>query len=230
MNRVFCIGAMLLTLLLTVKSPAWAADFTLHGVVSDAEGRPVARAEVALYRGKNVKKPAEFASSLTAADGMYSVTVPAGKYFAVAVLRKGEKRFGPLDLGDKHSGEAVEVMIGPDAELSHDFTVMDLREAARQNQKKNMDVVHLSGRIVDQEGKAVAMAYALADSGQQVKEMPAYLSAWSDESGAYLLLVPKGRLYLGATTVYPPDPKQALGKEVTVEKDMDDIDLVVTQK
>lgn len=230
MNRAFVVIAMGLAFLFSVETLAWAADFTLRGVVSDVLGRPVAKAEVALYRGKNVKKPAEFASSPTTADGSYSVTLPAGQYWAVAVLRKGEKRFGPLDLGDKHSGEAVEVMVGPEAELMRDFVVMDLREAARQNQKKNMDVVRLSGRIVDQEGKPVAMAYALADSGRQFKEMPAYLSAWSDESGGYLLLVPKGRLYLGAATVYPPDAKQALEKEVALTNDMEGVDLVVTRQ
>jgi hypothetical protein len=230
MKRLFVTISMALSFLLPTAALSWAADFTLHGVVSDADGRPVARAEVALYRGKNIKKPAEFASSPTAADGVYSVTVPAGQYWAVAVLRKGEKRFGPLDLGDKHSGEAVEVTIGPEAELKHDFMVMDLREAAKQNQKKNMDLVRLAGRIVDQEGKPVAMAYALADRGQHFKEMPAYVSAWSDGSGGYLFLVPKGRLYLGAATVYPPGSDQTLAKEVDLTQDMEGVDLVVGQK
>ena len=229
MKRFFMLVAMALAFGL-LAAPTWAADFALHGVVSDVDGRPVAGAEVALYRGKNVKKPAEFASSPTAADGAYAVTVPAGQYWAVAVLRKGEKRFGPLDLGDKHSGEAVEVLVGPEAELKHDFTIMDLREAAKQNQKKNMDLVRLSGRISDAEGKPVAMAYALADVGQHFKEMPTYVSAWSDDSGGYLLLVPKGRLYLGAATGYPPDPEQTLGKEVNLAKDMDGVDLVVSKK
>jgi len=229
MKRLFFLIAMTVALALPT-APSWAADFTLHGVVSDVDGRPVAGAEVALYRSKNVKKPADFASSPTGADGAYSMTVPAGQYWAVAVLRKGEKRFGPLDLGDKHSGEAVEVVVGPETELKRDFTIMDLREAAKQNQKKNMDLVRLSGRILDQDGKPVAMAYALADIGQHFKEMPAYVSAWSDDSGGYLLLVPKGRLYLGAATGYPPDPDQALGKEVELAKDMDGIDLVVGKK
>lgn len=216
--------------LLLSGGPAGAADFVLHGVVADVDGRPLAGAEVALYRGKNVKKPADFASSPTAADGAYSVTVPAGQYWAVAVLRKGEKRFGPLDLGDKHSGEAVEVVIGPETELKRDFTVMDLREAARQNQKKNSDLLRLSGRILDQDGKPVAMAYALADKGQRFKEMPAYLSAWSDPSGGYLFFLPKGRYYLGAATGYPPDPEQPLSKEVTLSGDLEGVDLVIRKK
>lgn len=215
--------------LLFSAGPARAADFVLHGVVADVDGKPVAGAEVGLYRGKNVKKPADFASSPTTADGAYSVTVPPGQYRAVAVLRKGEKRFGPLDLGDKHSGEAVEVMVGPSAELKHDFTVMDLREAAKQHQKKS-DLVRLAGRILDQDGKPVTMAYALADQGQRFKDLPAYLSAWSDASGGYHLFVPKGRFYLGAATGYPPDPEQPLGREITLSGDQDGVDLVLQKK
>ncbi len=229
MNRFILLFSLALAVVLPPASPTWAVDFVLHGVVSDADGRPVAGAEVALYQGKNVKKPANFASSPTAADGTYSVTVGAGQYWAVAVLRKGEKRFGPLDLGDKHSGEAVEVLIGPETELKHDFTIMDLREAAKLNQKKNTELVRLAGRLLDQDGKPVAMAYALADSSQHFKEIPTYVSAWSDGSGSYLLLVPKGRLFLSAATGYPPDPEQTLGKELTLATDMDGIDLVVSK-
>lgn len=229
MKRLFFVIAITMALGLAT-APTWAADFSLHGVVSDVEGRPVVGAEVALYQGKNVKKPADFASSPTAADGTYVVTLPAGQYWAVAVQRQGDKRFGPLDLGDKHSGEAVAIEIGPGAELRHDFTVMDLREAAKQNQKKNTDLLRVAGRILDQEGKPVAMAYALADPGQHFKEMPVYVSAWTDDSGDYLLLVPKGRLYLGAAGDYPPDPAQTLEKDVNVDKDLDGVDLVLPKK
>ncbi len=226
----FIVVALALALLLSTGGPVQANDFVLHGVVSDVDGRPVARAEVGLYKIKNVKKPADFVSPPTAADGAYTVTVPAGQYWAVAVLRKGEKRFGPLDLGDKHSGEAVEVVVGPEAEMKRDFTVMDLREAAKQNQKRNTDLVRLAGRILDQDGKPAAMAYALADKGQRFKDMPTYVSAWSDGSGGYLLFVPKGRFYLGAATGYPPDPGQTLTKEVNLTGDMDGVDLVVHKK
>lgn len=197
--------AMTLVLLFST-GPVWAQAFVLHGTISDVDGKPVAGAEVALYRSKNVKKPADFASNRTAGDGVYSVALPSGQYFAVAVLRKGEKRFGPLDLGDRHSGEAVEITVGPDEELKHDFTVMDLREAARQNQKKNSALVRLSGRILDKDGQPLAMAYAMAERGERFKDLPTYISAWSDSSGTYLLFLPKGRFYVGAATAFPPPP------------------------
>lgn len=216
-----------MALLLLASGSALAQEFTVRGVVTDIKGQPVAGAEVAMYRGKNVKKPADFASNRTAEDGAYTVTVPAGQYWAVAVLRKGEKRFGPLELGDKHSGEAQEMVVAADSTQVHDFTIMDLREAAKQNQKKNEDLIRLSGRILDSKGQPVAMAFALADKGQHFKEFPAYVSAWSDASGAYHLLLPKGRLYLSAATAYPPAPELTLSKEVELVADMDGVDLLL---
>ena len=229
MNKSFFL-ILALALLLSFGQQTWAADLALHGVISDINGKPVAGAEAALYRSKNDKKPADFASNRTSEDGVYTVSVTPGVYWAVAVLRKGEKRFGPLELGDKHSGEAVEVNIAPDGELQHDFTVMDLRDAAKQNQKKNADLLRLSGRILDQNGKPVAMAYTMADLGGRFKEIPAYLSAWSDSSGTYLLFLPKGRFYLGAASGYPPDPAQPLDKEVNLTADMEGVDLVLPLK
>lgn len=221
---------ILCALLCTGGAQAWATDLVLHGVISDVNGKPVAGAEVALYTSKNVKKPADFASQRTAADGVYTVPVPAGTYWGVAVLRKGERRFGPLELGDKHSGEAVELNIAADGELEHDFTVMDLREAAKQNQKKSIDLVRLSGRILDHNGQPVAMAYAMADRQERFKEMPHYLSAWSDSSGTYLLFLPKGSFYLGAATDFPPDPALTLGKEINLTSDTEGVDLLLPKK
>jgi hypothetical protein len=133
-------------------------------------------------------------------------------------------------LGDKHSGEAIEVNIAADSSLQHDFTVMDLREAAQQNQKKSADLLRVSGRILDQEGQPMAMAYTIADKGERFKEMPIYLSAWSDSSGTYLLFLPKGRYYLGAASLFPPDPALTLTKEVNLTADMEGVDLVLPVK
>jgi 5-hydroxyisourate hydrolase-like protein (transthyretin family) len=216
-----------LTLLLAPTPPIWAEELALHGVITDINGKPVAGAEVALYRGKNIKKPADFSSNRTNEDGAYTVTVPPSTYWAVAVLRKGEKRFGPLELGDKHSGEPVEVVVAPGGELKHDFTVMDLREAAKQNQKKNSDLFRLSGRVLDHNSQPLAMAYAMADRSERFKDVPNYISPWSDNSGAFLLYLPKGRYFIGAATSYPPDPSQPLPKEINVTGDMEGVDLVL---
>lgn len=225
MNRL---TLMLALTLLLCSGTAHCADYILRGVISDVNGQPVAGAEISLYRSKNVKKPADFASNRTTTDGAYTITVPQGQYWAIASLRKGERRFGPLELGDKHSGDPVEVVVAAGANLSHDFTVMDLREAAKQNQKKNSDLLRLSGRILNQNSKSTAMAYTMADKNKQFKEMPTYLSPWTDTSGEYLLLLPQGKYYLGAATEYPPGPGKTLDTEIDLTTDTEGVDLTVT--
>jgi len=69
--------------------------------------QPVAGAEVYLYDSKQVKRPADFISPKTKTDGSYKLTVPAGVYWAVAILRRTGPSFGPLQVGDKHSGEPL---------------------------------------------------------------------------------------------------------------------------
>ena len=223
--------ALLLAMLLAAGAlltagPSGAEDTDLlRGTVTDVNGKPVAGAEVTLYRGKNVKKPADFASPRTGPDGLYTVTAPPGHYWAVAMLRQGERRFGPLELGDKYSGEAVEVEIKAGAKARQDFVVMDLREAAQQHRKRNKDLVRLRGRILDRNGRPLALAYAVADRQPQFKELPAYLSAWTDASGDYILLLPPGKYYLAAQTGFPPAPELTLGQEVTLTADTDGVDL-----
>ncbi|MDP2106087.1 MAG: hypothetical protein Q8J76_08855, partial [Desulfobulbaceae bacterium] len=58
---------MLVLTLITLLCPSMvvSADFVLSGVISDVNGQPVRSAEVSLYRSKNVKKPADFASNRT---------------------------------------------------------------------------------------------------------------------------------------------------------------------
>lgn len=227
MNRLTLIITLAMAALFGT-GPASGANLIIHGTVSDIHGQPVTGAEVSLYRSMNVKKPADFASNRTTTDGTYRISVPQGQYWAVATFRKGERRFGPLELGDKHSGDPVMVDAEAEIDLTHDFIVMDLRDAAKQNQKKNADLFRVSGRILNQNGNQVSMAYAMAGNSQRFKEIPAYLSPWTDASGEYLLLLPKGKYYLGTATAYPPKPDQTLDTEIDLTADKDGVDLTVT--
>lgn len=208
-------------------APVWGdGSIVLHGTVTDYAGNPVAGAEVAVYRTRNVKKPADFVSNRTAADGTYQVALPAGRYWGVALLRKAGRRFGPLELGDKHSGEAVEVVIEAQA-LTLDFTVLDLKDAARQVQKKNEELVRVSGHLLDEKGQPLALAYVMANPVSRFKELPRYLSAWTGADGAYVLFVPKGKFYLGAATGFPPDPAYVLPHDLTLEQEVSGYDIIV---
>nr|MBF0222380.1 carboxypeptidase regulatory-like domain-containing protein [Desulfobulbaceae bacterium] len=209
---------------------AAGSTFTFSGEISDVEGAVVSGAEVSFYKTSNVKRPADFVSNRTGAEGKYQVVLPEGVYWAFATLRRDGRKFGPLGLEDKHSGTPVEVEIGPDEELLMDFVVMDLREATKKIQKKNDTLVRVSGRILDQKGSPVVMAYAMADTVKRFKEIPRYLSAWTDETGQYLLFLPKGRYYLGVLTGFPPDADYSLTQELLVDDDRSGLDVILSDE
>ena len=203
--------------------------YTMHGVINDASGNPVTGAEVSVYRTNNVKKPASFASGKTGLDGKYKIILPQGSYWTVAALRKSGKSFGPLGLGDKYSGEAVEVSAGPDEEMRRNFVVMDLREAARQSQKKNIDLLEVRGKIIDNKGRPQKLAYAMAATAPKIKGVPKILSAWTDQSGEYVLFLPKGKYFFGATTGFPPNSAYIFPEMVfELDNDKSGFDLVVS--
>ena len=200
-------------------------NVSMEGRIVDAEGNSVEGAEVYLYRSKNVKKPADFMSTKTGTDGLYKVILSVGTYWSVAIFRKSGKTFGPLEKGDRHSGEPIKLELGES--LEQDFEIIDLREAARKVQKRNEDLFKLSGRLVDATGDPVAESYALAGKTKKFKNIPRYISAWTDVSGKYSLFLPTGTYYLGGALLFPPGPDSSLEKEITLNKDNEGVDIVV---
>jgi hypothetical protein len=219
-----------LSFILFVASPCTAEtqDVELQGRVIDIMTQPVAEAEVYLYDSKQVKRPADFISQKTKADGSYRLTVPPGVYWAVAILRQAGPSFGPLQVGDKHSGEPLILDLKNKNIKEMDFTVMDLRDAVRHSRKRSEELFEIQGRIIDTEEKPVAMAYVNADrSSQPATEIPQYLSAWTDIEGKYTIFLPAGEFYLGAATLMPPSPEEELLHFIEVSGDMQGVDLVL---
>lgn len=205
-----------------------AENAELRGRVIDIMTRPVAGAEVYLYDSGQVKRPADFISQKTKADGAYRLKVPAGKYWAVAILRQAGPSFGPLQVGDKHSGEPLVVDLKKTEEI--DFTVMDLRDAARHSRKRSEELFEMRGRILAADETPAAMAYVLADSSSTPGNgIPRYLSAWTAADGRYTIFLPPGRFYLGAATVMPPPPGVELSRVIEVAEDMQGVDIVLPE-
>jgi len=214
-------------LLFSITGTLLAADSVeVKGRIYDARNVPVAGAEVYAYRSANVRKPADFKSTLSAADGTYRLILPPGAYFMVAVQRVHPKSFGPLEEGDRHSGDPLEVEVAR-SRNGLDFQILNLREAALKGGKRNEELLEISGRLLDKDGAEVPGAYAIAAKAPRFKGIPPYFSAWSDASGGYHLFIPKGRYYLGGALVFPPNPAYVLEKEIVVEKDQNDLDIVV---
>lgn len=199
----------------------------LKGRVLDTEEKPVEGAEIFIYGSPDVRRPADFMSARTDKEGLFSVVLPIGKYWAVARLRKGTERYGPLMPGDKHSGEPVEIDITPNSEIEKDFTVVDIREVTRLKKKIREDYIKIKGRILDKNGFPVKMVYAIANKNKVIAEMPDYLSAWTDDEGYYTLYIPRGKYYIGYATVFPPAKDYNINREVVLEADKIDLDIII---
>lgn len=213
--------------LLWLPTPIMAAEnLVFRGQIVDTANKPVAGAEVYVFDSNNVKRPADFVSNRTGNDGYFRVEVVPGRYWAMAIMRTSGASFGPLGKDDKHSGEPIEIDVAGH-EFIADFTVMDLREAARANQKRSETVVKISGHIRDEDGLPVEMAYALADQHRQFGDMPQYLSVWTGIDGRYVLFVPQGKFFIGASKDFPPPSDYTLTKEVDFKSDTADVDLIV---
>jgi hypothetical protein len=202
----------------------------LEGRILDISEQPVKNSEVYVFDSPDVKRPADFISNRTVEDGLYSVQLPSGNYWAVAIFRKGGGRFGPLGPSDKHSGDPVAFEIAADGSRSMDFMVMNLREAARKHEKRSDELIKVTGRVVNQSGAPVQIAYAMAHKMQQFGTLPDYISAWTDEQGVYTLYLPPGRYFLGASVGFPPKNGYNLYVDQQFVGDTEKIDLVVDKE
>ena len=229
-QQLFSVIICLLSFILAAASPCSAEsnDVELRGRVIDIMTQPVAGAEVYLYDSKQVKRPADFISQKTKSDGIYMLTVPPGVYWAVAILRQSGPSFGPLQVGDKHSGEPLILDLKNKKIEEVDFTVMDLRDAVRHSRKRSEELFEIQGRILDAHEKPLAMAYVIADSRSMPgTEIPRFLSAWTGIDGQYTLYLPAGAFYLGTSTIMPPPAEEELSHFIEVTGDMQGVDLVL---
>ena len=225
-SSVFRLVVSLILLLTVDFSPALAEEHTaLKGRGSDAEGQAVEGAMVFVYDKPDVKKPADFISSPTAKDGLFQLVLPPGKYWLVARLKKAGG-FGPLTLGDRHSGEPTEVELLSGGEVTINFIVADIKEAIKIKTSTRERPYKISGRILDEKGTPVSGVYAIAHRDEKLSGMPDYLSAWADSDGRYTLYVPRGTYYIGSAISIPPGQDYFLNERITIEGDKADLNLM----
>ena len=205
-----------------------AESAVIRARIHDINGKPAEGVKLFLYESANVRKPADFISVPSDNLGRTVVTLPNGKYWAVARLKKGAL-YGPLMPGDKHSGEPVEVDCSGDSGTDAEFVVADIQEIGQKKRINNPDTIRLRGRILDKDGNPVARAYAFAHASREIEYVPEYLSAWTDESGNYTLYLPsKGNYFIGGAQQFPPSSKPAALREVTPEARKSDIATDIT--
>ncbi len=228
-NRIIISAVIIFVITLTFNPAIALENSVLKGRVTDVDGKAVKSAELFIYRTTDTRRPADFISARTDTLGRFSMTVPAGKWWAVARLRKGEK-YGPLATGDKHSGEPLEIELEAGKVIEKDFKIADIREAARLVRKTREDYYKLTGRIIDHKGAPVAYVYAIAARSKDMPEIPAYVSAWTDEKGEYTLYLSPGKYFTGYAGEFPLRSHYRITGEITIEGERNSYDITIDTK
>lgn len=229
LNRV---GKAVIIICIVLCTPfaVYSLEKTLFkGSVFDLRGNPVKGVEVFIYNSPDTRRPADFISARTDTEGRFSIMLTSGKYWAMARLRGGEQ-YGPLMSGDRHSGEPIELeLVGPGV-FEQDFTVMDIREAAFLMKKIREDHFEIKGVIYDKKGQPVGNAYVFANRGMEMKVLPDYISAWTDDKGRYTMYLPAGKYYVGYASAFPPTLHNKVLIEVKVEQALAGFDLIADDR
>lgn len=225
MRACVSITLVMVVCMLTCGFSSHAAEtYLLKAKVSDIEGRPMEGAKLFLYDSSNVRRPADFISSLSDRAGQLQIALPPGKYWGVARY-KTDGKYGPLMPGDKHSGEPLEVdLTGSGVEV--DFVVADIRELGQKKRAGATEALRLKGRVVDSQGSPVAQAFVFASRTHEVSELPEYISAWTGGDGRYELYLTSGTAYfVGVSRQLPLNYQELLLKPTVV--DLGKIDIAI---
>lgn len=164
--------SLLVTIMLPFAATAATENMTLQGKVTTLSGEPVANAEIYIYSTKNSRRPADFISPKTGTSGAYRLILPKATYWAVARVKKGE-RFGPLQPGDRHSGEPIKIEPDTEATISQDFSVADMQELAQSRLKGREELIAISG-ILTSSNKPLAGYYVFAKTDRISVTNPDY--------------------------------------------------------
>lgn len=213
MGRLF---VAVLALLCGMTGELLAETRQLQGVIVEESGKPVAGAELFLYGSNNTRRPADYISPKTGADGRFVMKVPSGAYWGVARLRHSDK-YGPLLSGDLHSGEPVEIDLSS-GQREVSFTVSDIREMSRAKEKRRSDITRVQGRVDDQHGRPVASATVYLWREPYGDRLPDVMSSWTGSGGEYYLYLPSGRYSALASTSFPPLISEGRMVKMTIEE------------
>jgi len=184
----------------------------IAGRVVDRQGGAAAGAYVYAYRSSRggLRGPADFEAQVDV-DGRYLLDVVEGGYYLVARLRRGGSDAGPPRPGDAwaiYPGNPVTVAAGRTSRA--DFMLQGVTQPMLMKEGSlTTGDTGFTGRIVDQQGRPVAGAFALAYREADFRRMPDFTSPAVGEDGRFTLYVPRGgRFCLAARTRTRGQPVQ----------------------
>ncbi len=224
--NVFLINLIVLAAAFITSEAVAAFDrVEFKGRVLDRQGHGVMDAKVFVYDSPDMHSTAAYISLPTGFDGTFTMTLPAGTYWAVA--RPGrDKQFDPLTMGDDRPEKPLRVSIVFGKEYEQDFTVTDKREELRQINKQDSVYFPVKGKVLDRNGIPVKDIYVFANPGMKMTAIPEYMSAWTGAQGLYSLYLPAGRYYIGYASEFPPTDQNRILKELNVPIDQEDFNII----
>lgn len=184
--------------------------------------QPVANAFVYVYSEKSAGMigPSYGEAVRTAADGTFSIPLPAGNFYLAARKRADGARSGDVAAGDLNAswpGNPLSLKPGETSDLG-DFSVSTVSAAGRKERLEQGKFAPtgttLSGRMLDQDGKAVSGVYAFAYLDSRMVGKPVYISAATGSDGRFeLRLGDGGTYYIGARSTFggPLEPGEWVG-------------------
>ena len=187
-----------------------------------AAGQPVSGGTVYVYteEASGLMGPSYGEAVQSDAEGRFQIDLPAGKFFFAARKRNGGSRMGEPDAGDLNGvypNNPVEVAAGSYAVLA-DLVLAPVDAAARAERladgKFEETPTWFSGRVVNQDGRPVPGIYIFAYLDSRMVGKPTYISAATDDQGAYRLNLGSGGFYyLGARSTFggPLEPGEWVG-------------------
>ena len=225
-NPGIFVVALVLSLFLANGTVHAEENGIFSGRVFDVNENPVPGVEVFVYTSSNTRKPADFISPPANANGEFEVTLPPGQYWTVARLRHGKERFGPLLPGDKHSGASLEIEVEPGDTVEEDFVVADLEETSKLAVKSDISFIKVQGYILSKQGKPVEDSYAYVNLSPARKKIPDFVSAWTDQSGRFILYLPEGIYYFASANEFPPGAELVDFQKVVIDSSIKNINII----
>lgn len=198
----------------------------INSTVVDVDGKPVAGAYIFFYDSPDTKRAVDLVSPVTDANGFCRKEIPPGSYWVLARLKEdADFDMGPLMIGDKVSGDPLEIEVKPGDVVDLKFTVLDLLDTIKVRTKKRNDLNRISGHVYDTKGKPLGGAFVFANRHQQKVTMAKYFSAWTEDDGAYTIFLPNGAYFLGVKTSFTPNDKYQADQPLTVTGDAEGVDV-----
>lgn len=159
------------------------------------EGKPVGNAVIFVYPdlSAQLKGFGLGMSAPTDEQGLFELSLPAGRYYLVARVRHGGSLAGPLQSGDLFGflpGNPVVVETGAVVRVA--LPVIAVPEKISRHAATMFGQTRLSGRIVDREGQPLAGLQALLYADDAMLNRPLYVSQPTGPDGLFQLSFPVG--------------------------------------